>query len=219
MEYPKPAVTVDIIIFTVKDDELKVLLVKRGIEPFKNMWAIPGGFIHMNETLDEAAKRELFEETGVRDIYLEQLYTFGDVERDPRERVITVSYFALVKSDKVNLKASTDVIEVDWFSMWKLPKLAFDHKKILEYSLKRLRWKLEYTSVAFQLLPKEFTLSELQQIYEIVFARAFDKRNFRKKLFSLDIVEETGRMQEGVPNRPAMLYRFKGKIGQIVEIV
>lgn len=218
-KYQKPSVTVDIIIFTIKENDLKVLLVKRGVEPFKEMWAIPGGFIKINESLEQAAKRELQEETGVKDVYLEQLYTFGDVNRDPRERVITVAYFALINSEKVKLKATTDVKEAKWFSVFKLPKLAFDHEKILNYAIKRLRWKFEYTTIAFSLLPKKFTLTRVQQIYEIIFNKKFDKRNFRKKILGLNLVKPTKETEKRVSHRPPKLYSFKGKIGGIVEII
>ncbi len=214
----KPSVTVDIILFTVKDNELKALLVKRAIEPFKDMWAIPGGFILVDESLEDAARRELLEETNVKDVYLEQLYTFGDTKRDPRTRVITVAYFALVNAEKFELKASTDVKDVRWFSAYDPPQLAFDHKKILEYALKRLGWKLEYTTVAFSLLPEEFTLTELQKIYEIIFNKKLDKRNFRKKIKSLELVKETKQYKEDVAHRPPKLYARNKKIGEIVEI-
>lgn len=219
--YPKPSVTVDIITFTIKENDLKVLLVKRAIEPFKGMWAIPGGFIRLEESIEDAAKRELEEETGVKEVYLEQLYTFGDLNRDPRGRVITVSYFALINSEKSKqeLKATTDASEASWFSVNKLPKLAFDHDKILEYSLKRLRWKFEYTTIVFSLLQKKFTLSQLQKIYEIVFNRKFDKRNFRKKILSLNILEPTKEIKKDVSYRPPKLYSLKAKIGEIVEVL
>src|SRR3989344_1214489 len=188
-KFKKPSVTVDIIIFTIKNNDLKVLLVKRDIEPFKGKWAIPGGFVRMDESLEEAAKRELQEETGVKEIYLEQLYTFGDPKRDPRGRVITVSYMALVNSEKIKLEATTDVSEAQWFSVKKLPSVAFDHKKILDYAFQRLKWKFEYTTVAFSLLSKEFTISKIQRIYEMVFNKQFDKRNFAKKILSLNILK------------------------------
>lgn len=213
----KPSVTVDIVIFTVKDNNLKVLLVKRAVEPFKNMWAIPGGFVLLKESLEDAAKRELEEETGVKDVYLEQLYTFGQVDRDPRGRVITVAYFALVGSEK-ELHATTDVSEAKWFSMSSLPELAFDHSKILAYAIKRLRWKFEYTTVAFSLLSRKFTLTQLQKIYETVFSKKFDKRNFRKKILSLNILEKEEKMKE-VSHRPPNLFSLKAKIGKIVEIL
>jgi len=217
-DYPQPSVTVDIIIFTIQEKKLKVLLVKRGIEPFKGMWAIPGGFVRINESLEEAAERELKEETGVEADYLEQLYTFGDVKRDPRGRVITVVYFALIKPEKINLKASTDAFEAKWFSVNNLPKLAFDHAKILKYALKRLRWKFEYTTTAFSLLPKKFTLTQLQEIYEIVLGKKFDKRNFRKKILSLKILKKSGK-EKNVSHRPSQLYSLKRNVGKIIEII
>lgn len=216
--FEKPSVTVDIVIFTIKDEELKVLLVKRDIEPFRNTWAIPGGFVRIRESLEEAAKRELEEETGVKNVYLEQLYTFGAPDRDPRGRVITVSYLALVNSDNLKLKATTDVSDARWFSVSKLPTLAFDHKRILDYALTRLKWKFEYTTVAFSLMPEKFTLSNLQNIYEIVFSRKFDKRNFRKKIISLNILKAEG-TERKVSHRPPELYSLKKKIGEIIEII
>ncbi len=217
-KHEKPSVTVDIVIFTIKEKKLKVLLVKRNIEPFKERWAIPGGFVRIEESLEEAAKRELQEETGVRDVYLEQLYTFGDPKRDPRGRVITVSYMALINSDKIKLEAKTDVSDVQWFSIDKLPSVAFDHKKILDYALQRLKWKFEYTTVAFSLLPREFSISEVQGIYEIVFNKEFDKRNFAKKLLSLRILQEE-RIRKDVSHRPPMLYSLKKDVSRIVEIL
>ena len=216
-KFERPSVTVDIIIFTIKNNDLKILLVKRKVWPFENMWALPGGFVRMNESLEEAAKRELVEETGVKDIYLEQLYTFGNPKRDPRTRVITVAYFALINPDQ-KLKASTDVSEVGWFSAYKIPELAFDHKDIIGYAIKRLRWKLEYTTIGFTLLSEKFTLTQLQDIYEIIFNKKFDKRNFRKKILSLDIIKEEGIMKD-VSHRPAKLYVLKKKVGDIIEIL
>lgn len=217
-EFEKPSVTVDVIIFTVSEGELKVLLVKRDLEPFKGKWAIPGGFVRIEESLHEAAKRELEEETGVKDVYLEQLYTFGDPKRDPRGRVITVSYLALIHSDKIKLKAATDVSEAKWFPVKDVPFLAFDHKKILSYALKRLKWKFEYTTVAFSLLQKRFSIGEVQRLYEVVFDRDFDKRNFAKKLLSLKILKEEGINRE-VSYRPPMTYSLKKNIGEVVEIM
>ncbi len=220
-EFTTPSVTVDIITFSIRDSSLKVLLIKRGIEPFKNKWAIPGGFVRIEENLEDAAKRELEEETGVKDVYLEQLYTFGELKRDPRGRVITVSYFALINAEKSEqeLKATTDASEAKWFSVKELPELAFDHADILKYAMKRLRWKFEYTTLAFSLLPKKFTLTQLQKLYEIVFDKKFDKRNFRKKIRSLDLITPTKELQKDVSNRPPKLYSFKKRIGEIVEIL
>ena len=202
-------VTVDIVIFTIQAGALKVLLVKRRIEPFAGTFAIPGGFVHENEDLEQAALRELREETGVEHVYLEQLYSFGDPERDPRGRVITVAYFALISADR-QLKAGTDAAEAEWRSMDDLPPLAFDHDKILDYALERLRNKLEYTTVGFQLLPEKFTLTELQGVYEAILGKEIDKRNFRRKISLLKILKALPEYRRA-GQRPAQLYRFVAK--------
>ena len=207
-KYERPSVTVDVVMMSLRHRDLQVLLVKRRSWPFEGMWAIPGGFINMDESLEEAAKRELQEETGVQDVYLEQLYTFGDPGRDPRTRVITVVYFALLDSDRLQVKAADDAADVGWFSVYQLPPLAFDHDKILHYALDRLRGKLDYTNVAFNLLPEQFTLRELQRVYEIILHRKLDKRNFRKKILSTGILEDTGGKKMEGTHRPARLYRF-----------
>jgi 8-oxo-dGTP diphosphatase len=200
-------VTVDVVIFTVRDGALHVLLVKRGAPPFAGRHAIPGGFVHEDESLDAAARRELAEETGVRDVYLEQLYSFGDPGRDPRGRVVTVAYFALIASDAVTLRAGTDAADARWLPVAGLPPLAFDHGRILAYALERLRNKLEYTTAGFQLLPAKFTLGELQSVYEAILGRPLDKRNFRRKMDLLGIVAPL-REQRRTGRKPARLYRF-----------
>jgi len=207
-KYDKPSVTVDIVIFTVLERDLKVLLVKRDVVPYRNRWAIPGGFVRMKETLDDAARRELEEETGVSDVYLEQLYTFGDVDRDPRMRVITVAYYALIPSDELQLQASTDVNDVRWFSVYDHPRLAFDHDRIVEYALTRVRNKIMYVPIAFRLLSDTFTLTDLQGIYEVILDSKLDKRNFRKKILSSTLLKSTRQMLTGGAHRPAALYRF-----------
>ena len=199
-------VTVDIVIFTIQERVLKVLLVKRRISPFAGKRAIPGGFVHEGEDLDQAALRELREETGVSDVYLEQLYSFGNPDRDPRGRVVTVAYFALISADR-KLKAGSDAAEADWYPMDELPVLAFDHADILNYALERLRNKLEYTTVGFQLLPEKFTLTELQEVYEAILAKKLDKRNFRRKMSILKILKPLAEYRRG-GQRPAQLYRF-----------
>jgi 8-oxo-dGTP diphosphatase len=205
----RPAVTVDVVIFSLRDSDLKVLLIRRAAPPFKGKWAIPGGYVHPDEALDEAAQRELEEETGLPDVYLEQLYTFGAPKRDPRGRVITVAYFALV-SDDVTVRAGDDAAEAAWHSVFDLPDLAFDHDEILSYALQRLRYKLEYTAVGFELLPNEFTLTELQTAYEIVLGEKLDKRNFRRRILEAGILAETSKYREGEgQGRPAQLYRYK----------
>ncbi|HCQ31022.1 TPA: NUDIX hydrolase [Candidatus Collierbacteria bacterium] len=210
-KYERPSVTVDVLLFTVEDNELKVLLVKRDEAPFEDSWALPGGFVKMNESLDEAADRELSEETGVRNLYLEQLYTFGNPNRDPRTRVITITYMALTAKSEWKLKSSGDVKEAKFFSVGKLPKLAFDHTEIIKYGLQRLRNKLGYTNIVLGLLPGSFTLTELQRVYEIILKTKIDKRNFRKKILSTGLIVASGKKLEGIAHRPAMLYSFKNK--------
>jgi 8-oxo-dGTP diphosphatase len=208
-KYERPSVTVDVVVFSLVADDLKVLLVKRKAVPFADMWAIPGAFVRLNESLAEAGTRALVEETGVENVYTEQLYTFGDPNRDPRMRVITVAYFALVPYDAIRHKPGRETAETAWFSMFNLPPLAFDHHEILEYALTRLRYKLEYTAVGFQLLPDIFTLTELQKAYEIILQEKLDKRNFRRKILSAAILEETGQKRQEGEGRPAMLYKYR----------
>lgn len=199
-------VAVDIVIFTIQDRALKVLLVKRRIPPFKDKLAIPGGFVLPEEGLDEAALRELREETGVGDVYLEQLYSFGDPARDPRGRIISVAYFALVSADHP-LKAGSDAAEASWWPAEQVPTLAFDHAEILAYAVERLRNKLEYTTVGFQLLPSKFTLGELQAVYEAILNKELDKRNFRRKIADLKILKPLKEYRSDV-GRPAQLFQF-----------
>ena len=207
-KYHYPAVSVDVVIFTLREDDLQVLLVQRKHPPFEGRWAIPGGFVEAGESLEVAARRELAEETGVRDVYLEQLYTFGDPGRDPRGRVITVAYFALVPLP-LAVEAGSDASDARWWGVCKVPpKLAFDHDQILKYALQRLRYKLEYTAAGFQLLPPTFTLTEIQKAYEVVLGEPLDKRNFRRRILEAGILEEAGLASES-RGRPAKLYRFR----------
>lgn len=212
--YPHPAVTTDIVIFTIRDGRLKLLLIKRGGEPYQGRWALPGGFVELDEDLEASARRELEEETGVSGVYLEQLYTFGRPDRDPRERVITVAYYALIPSDQVRLQAATDAEAVGWFAFEELPTLAFDHDEIVAMAHQRLVAKLDYSTIAFQFLPREFTLSELQDVYEIIRREPVDKRNFRKQVLALGKLVETKKMKRDGAHRPARLYRVKspGKV-------
>jgi 8-oxo-dGTP diphosphatase len=207
-------VTVDIVIFTIRKKKLEVLLIQRGQEPYKDKWAIPGGFIRLSENLDDAAKRVLYEKTHVKDVYLEQLYTFGDPYRYPNARVITVSYFALIRSDDLKLEAEAglNIQQINWHSVYGLPALAFDHKDILNYAIKRLRERLEYTPIAFQLLSKKFTLTQLQRTYEVILNTDLDKRNFRKKMISLEILNEYEEFTKASSKRPARLYGFNEDI-------
>lgn len=213
-KFERPSVTVDVVVFSVVEGELRTILIKRGQPPFKGYWALPGGFVKMDETLEDAALRELQEETGIKpdDVYIEQLYTFGELKRDPRTRVITVAYFALVDSSKVQpfVTGNEEIGEVSWSPVHNPPSnLAFDHKKILDYALKRLKYKLEYTAVGLELLPETFTLTDLQNLYEAILNEKLDKRNFRKKILSMGIVQPTKGYKKG-GHRPAALYRFKG---------
>lgn len=203
-------VTTDVVIFTIQDNKLKALLVKRAHEPFKGKWALPGGYVRISETLDDAALRILKEKTNVQNIYLEQLYTFGDPLRHPNSRVITCAYFALIRSDDIVLsfEENTEITEVKWHSVDNLPALAFDHKEIIEYSLKRTRERLEFCPIAFQLLPQKFTLTELQKAYELILMKKLDKRNFRKKFLSLAILKELDEYTKSGSKRPARLYSF-----------
>lgn len=207
-EFPRPALTVDIVVFALDEDDLKVMLIERDLDPFAGRWALPGGFVRVEETLEEAARRELAEETGLTNIFLEQLYTFGEVERDPRERIVTVAYYALVNLSGHRVQASTDARNAAWFAISDLPELAFDHEQILDTALERLRGKLRYQPVGFELLPPKFPLRSLQQLYEIVLDRELDKRNFRKKILSMDILVELKEIEKDVAHRAAKLYRF-----------
>lgn len=207
-EYPRPALTVDCVVFGLDEDELEVLLVRRGLEPFAGRWALPGGFVHIDETLDDAALRELQEETGLERVYLEQLYSFGALDRDPRERVITVAYYALVKLSDHKVRAATDAADAAWFAISDLPELAFDHAEIFDVALARLRNKLRYQPIGFELLPKKFTLTQLQRMYEVILERSLDKRNFRKKILAMDLLVELDEVQKDVAHRAARLYKF-----------
>jgi 8-oxo-dGTP diphosphatase len=207
--YERPSVTVDVVIFTLISQELHVLLVQRRRWPFEGYWAIPGGFINMDESLETAARRELEEETGLRDVYLEQLYTFGDVGRDPRTRVISVAYIALVRADMQQIEVSDESTDVRWWPVRNIPaQLAFDHDQILGFAISRLRSKLEYTTLAFQLLPELFSILELKHIYEQILGEKLDKGNFYRKIKEADLLEETSHMREG-RGRPTRLWRFR----------
>jgi 8-oxo-dGTP diphosphatase len=213
-EYPHPAVSTDIVIFTIQEQQLKVLLIRRLSEPFQNGWALPGGFVEIDEDLDQAALRELQEETGISGVYLEQLYTFGKPDRDPRERVITVSYYSLVPIDRLTVGAASDARELGWFDIEELPQLAFDHKKIISTAKQRLTAKLDYSTIGLQFMPCKFTLSELQRVYEIIHGESLDKRNFRKRVMAFGCMDDTGEVRRNGSHRPARLYTLKSP-GQV----
>lgn len=206
--YPRPALTVDCVVFGLDDDDLKVLLIQRDLEPFSGKWSLPGGFVHVDETLDDAARRELEEEAGLSKVFLEQLYTFGELNRDPRERVVTVAYYALVNIRDHRVHAATDARNAAWFPVLDTPSLGFDHRKILRVALDRLKGKVRYQPIGFELLPAKFTLSQLQHLYETILERQLDKRNFRRKVLSMDFLEETDEIEQDVAHRAARLYRF-----------
>ncbi len=210
-EFPRAALTVDCVVFGLDEDDLKVMLIQRDLPPFRGKWALPGGFVRVDETLEDAARRELQEETGLERVFLEQLYTFSDIDRDPRERVVTVAWYALVRLSDHRVLAATDARDAAWFGLDDLPRLAFDHKKILDAAYQRLQGKVRYEPIGFELLPKKFTLTQLQKLYEIVLGRELDKRNFRKKILSLDVLKELDEFETDVAHRAARLYRFDRK--------
>jgi ADP-ribose pyrophosphatase YjhB (NUDIX family) len=207
-DYPRPALTVDCVVFGFDEGDLKVLLVQRDVEPFRGKWVLPGGFVRIDESLEEAARRELREETALEKLYLEQLYTFGDVDRDPRGRVVTVAYYALVKLADYRVKAATDASTAAWFSVSEVSTLAFDHNRILDTALARLKGKVRYQPIGFELLPVKFALSQLQHLYEVILEQDLDKRNFRKKILGTGLLVELDEIQQDVAHRAARLYRF-----------
>lgn len=205
-------VTVDLVVFTVREGRLQVLLLRRRHPPYAGRWSLPGGPVAPRQTLEEAARRHLFEKTGLRDVYLEQLYTFGDPDRDPRGRTITVAYYALIRP-----RPLPGACGAAWFSALRPPPLAFDHAEILRTGIRRLRAKLGYTTVAFELLPPKFTLSELQALYETILGRPLDKRNFRRKILSLGLLRPGPEKRAAGPHRPARLYSFKRGKSTLLE--
>ena len=205
-KYPHPAVTTDCVIFGFNGERLQVLLIERGIEPYKGHWAFPGGFLKMDETAEEGAKRELKEETGLADAYIQQLHTFSNPDRDPRERVITIAYYALVKIQEV--KGGDDAASARWFPVDEIPPLAFDHDYILRMATQRLREQIHFQPIGFELLPEKFTIKELQSLYEAILGINFDRRNFAKKMLHLEILTELDETGWPTPKREAILYKF-----------
>lgn len=207
-EYPRPSVTVDCVIFGLDDGyDLRVLLIQRAHDPYKGHWALPGGFVDMDEDLDTAARRELEEETGVTNVFIEQLYTFGEPNRDPRGRVISIAYYALVNLGEHPVVAASDADKAEWHKVSELPTLAFDHEKILKMAINRLRAKVLYKPIGFELLPDKFTLTDLQKLYETILAQKLNRRNFRSKILKLGLLEQL-EQQTNVAHRPAYLYKF-----------
>ncbi len=207
-QYPRPALTVDGVVFGLDEGELKVMLIGRRHEPFQGEWALPGGFVEMDETLEGAARRELEEETDITDVYLEQLYSFGAVDRDPRERVVSVAYYAVANIDGHKFHARTDAAAAAWFGIQDCQRLAFDHDEILAVAHRPLQGKVRCQPIGFRMLPERFTLSQIQRMYEIILAKELDKRNFRKQILSMDLLVDLNDFQQDVAHRAARLYRF-----------
>ncbi len=215
-EYYTPSVTVDVVIFTIEDDRLKVLLINRHSKPFKGSPALPGGFLKHKEVSLDTVRRILEKKAGLQGVYTEQLFTFDEEDRDPRGPVITIAYFSIAPRSKITFEVSKETENPHFVPVDALPKLAFDHKKIIAYAVERLRSKFEYTNASYSLLPEHFTLTELQKIYETVLGKPMDKRNFRKKFLQLGLIEDTRLSSKGGRQRPARLYRFKKK--QLAEL-
>ena len=208
-KYPHPAVTSDCVIFGFDGVAIKVLLIQRGIEPYKDKWAFPGGFMQIDETVEECAKRELEEETGLKTTSVEQFYTFSDVNRDPRERVITVAHYALVRLSDV--KGGDDAMSAKWFAMNEIPSLAFDHDRILRIAVNRLKERICFEPIGFELLPEIFTMSALQNLYEAILEMKFDRRNFYNKMLKLGILSEAEERPKNASRRTPIKYRFNAK--------
>lgn len=215
--YPHPAVTVDCVIFGFDGDSLRVLLIERGIKPYKGMWALPGGFVNMDETVEQAAARELQEETSLSGIFMEQFKTFSAVKRDPRERVISVAFIALVRQEALRVMGGDDAVDARWFDIEAIPPLAFDHDAILTEAYVYLREILRIKPVAFSLLDELFTISELQKVYEIINGTTYDRRNFQRKLIQADIVEERGVAKASGPSRPPKLFSLKKSVQSMLN--
>lgn len=208
-KYPHPAVTTDCVIFGFNGERLQVLLVERGVEPYKGRWAFPGGFLRMDETAEEGALRELREETGLESAYIQQLHAFSDPGRDPRERVITIAYYALVRLQEV--QGGDDAASARWFPLDEVPSLAFDHDRILRMAVQRLRELIHFQPVGFELLPQKFTIKELQSLYEAILGISFDRRNFAKKMLHLEILTELDETVWPTPKREARVYEFNSE--------
>jgi 8-oxo-dGTP diphosphatase len=210
-EYERPALATDCVIFGFDGGELKLLLIEREKDPFKNKWALPGGFVFMQETTEECAKRILLEKTGVKNMFIEQLYTYSDIDRDPRERIVSVAYYALVNKHQYELIAGRDTTKAEWFELSKLPKLAFDHDKIVKAAIQRIKGKVSYQPIGFELLDEKFTLSQLQSLYEAILENSIDKRNFRKKILGMGFLKGLDEKEKNVARKAAQYYCFDKK--------
>lgn len=213
-------VAIDAVVLVVKDEVLRVLLIKPKRAALKESWALPGGMVMPKESVDEAVWRHLAQKAGLSDVYLEQLYTFGKVKRDPFGRVVSVAHLALIPPDKkIDLKTTEAYTDIKWFPVGCLPSLAYDHKEIIAKALERLRAKLAYTNIVYSLLPERFTMGQMQRVYEMILDRKLDKRNFRKKIKVLNLIKKVGRQKRGAPNRPAELFTFVSKKPRIIGIL
>ncbi len=214
-----PLLAIDTVIFAVVKDKLKVLLIQIKDGIYHEKWAVPGGLVKINESLDQAVARVLHMKTNIRDIHLEQLYTFGDPKRDKRKRSITVAYFALISNpEKFSLRTLEYYKDIDWFNIANLPSMAFDHKNIIEMAHDRLKSKLSYSNIAYSLLPKKFTLTQMQRVYEVIYGEKLDKRNFRKSVIAKGLVKKTGSLQTAVLHRPAQLFKFSKRSFEIINV-
>ena len=211
MEWKNMHIAADIVVFTVSRGILQVLLIKRKNPPFKGQFALPGGFVEIDESLEEAAVRELEEETGVKDIFIKKLTAYGDVNRDSRGRVVSIAFMALIDSEKFNLESKGDAMEAQWINANQIKSLAFDHMQILSDALSELRYEIQTTNIAAQILPEKFTLTELQELYERILDEKLDKRNFRKRIKALGILIVTRETKMEGAHRPALLYRFRSR--------
>lgn len=207
-EFPRPALAVDCVVFGFDGKQLNVLLIKRGIEPYKDCYALPGGFVHIDETIDDCARRELYEETGVTNVFMEQLFTFGALNRDPRDRVVSVAYYALVRSEDFKPKGGSDASQADWFKINELPSLAFDHAEILNIAKKRIQGQIRYKPIGFELLDRKFTMTQLQTLYEAVLECKFDRRNFSGKILKTGLLNLLDEKVLNVAHRAPRLMSF-----------
>lgn len=218
-KYKFAVIATDVVIFTILNNQLNVLAIAMKKAPYKGQWAVPGGLVGGDESVDASAARNLFQKTGVKDVYLEQFLTFGKVNRDPFGRVVSVAYMALIPSDGVHLSTTGDYAGVQWFPVDRLPKMAYDHRDMVRTAVARLREKVRNSNIVYSLLPREFSLSDLQKTYEAIVGERMDKRNFRKKILAVELVKATGRMELGKANRPAELYVFTNRTPKAVSLL
>ncbi|MBI3134555.1 MAG: NUDIX hydrolase [Bacteroidetes bacterium] len=210
-KFQRPALATDCVIFGFDGGTLKLLLIKRDNEPFKNKWALPGGFVFIDETTEQCAKRILLEKAGLKNVFIEQLYTFSSLKRDPRERIVSVAYFALVNKFQFELIAGRDTIKAEWFELSDLPKLGFDHAEIVAMAIQRLKGKVKYQPIGFELLSEKFTLTQLQVVYESILGSSIDKRNFRKKILGTGLLLQLDEKEKNVAHKAAHYFKFDKK--------